>query len=171
MGRSMLVLGLASSVFLAIPLAATAATSPAQILKCTTATACYSPDPIRITARSTVTWMNATALAHTATAESGGWDTGAIASGATSAGIAFNTPGTFAYHCRFHADMHGTVIVSAAVSTTPVPTTRATTTPPTKGLAQSGGGPAPVFGGLAVFLGVLLLGSSRLRRKRLQRSR
>jgi len=151
MGRSMLVLGLASSVFLAIPLAATAATSPAQILNCTTATACYSPDPIRITAESTVTWMNATALAHTATA--------------------FNTPGTFAYHCRFHADMHGTVIVSAAVSTTPVPTTRATTTPPTKGLAQSGGGPAPVFGGLAVFLGVLLLGSSRLRRKRLQRSR
>ena len=44
-----------------------AANSPAQIVNCSTATACYSPNPIRVTVGSTVTCMNSTSLSHKAT--------------------------------------------------------------------------------------------------------
>ena len=140
-----------------------AANSPAHIVNCSSATACYSPNPIQVTVASTVTWMNGTSLAHTATSDAGAWNTGTIAPGATSSAVAFNTAGTFAYHCNFHADMHGTVIVSAA-AVSPAPTT-----PPVRRLASGGGGPALPVGGALLLLGVGLLLTGRLRRHRLHR--
>lgn len=103
MRRLLLVTATTLAAVLVSAVVASAANAPAQIVNCSTATACYSPNPIRITAGTTITWSNGTTLAHTATADSGAWDTGAIATGATSSAIIFNTPGTFAYHCRFHA--------------------------------------------------------------------
>jgi plastocyanin len=144
-------------------ISASAANSPAQIVDCSTATACYSPNPIRVTVGSTVTWMNATIRAHTATSDTGAWNTGAIAPAGTSSSVTFNTAGTFAYHCTFHADMHGSVIVSAA-STTP-----AATPAPVRGLAPSGGGPALPIGSALLLVGLALLLAGRLGRNRLQR--
>jgi plastocyanin len=137
------------------PLAVLAANAPATIASCSTATACYSPDPIHITVGSTVTWTNNHTLTHTATADSGAWDTGALAPSATSGPITFTTAGTFAYHCRFHSDMHGTIVVSAAAAATVAPTAA-----PARGLAQGGGGPAPPPTGRAalIALGLVLAG-------------
>jgi plastocyanin len=159
------VLAIAATVpgLLAAAISVSAANSPAQIVNCSTATACYSPNPIRVAVGSTVTWMNGTSIAHTATSDTGAWNTGAIAPGGSSSAVTFNTAGTFAYHCTFHADMHGSVIVSAA-STTP-----AATPAPVRGLAPSGGGPALPIGTALLLIGVAVLLAGRLRRNRLQR--
>jgi plastocyanin len=70
----------------------------------------YSPRTVTVTVGDSVTWTNSDAQAHTATADDGSFDTGSIGNGA-SGSITFSTAGRFAYHCEFHADMAGTVIV------------------------------------------------------------
>jgi plastocyanin len=142
-----------------------AANSAAQIVNCSTATACYSPNPIQVTVGSTVTWMNSTSISHTATSDTGAWNTGTLTPGGTSSATTFNTAGTFAYHCNFHPDMHGSVIVSAA-SVSPAPTP-----PPVRRLAPGGGGPVLPAGTALVLLGLTLLVMGGLRRHRLQRIR
>ena len=142
-----------------------AANSPAQIVNCPTATACYSPNPIQLAVGSTVTWMNTTSISHTATSDTGAWNTGTLTPGGTSAATTFNTAGTFAYHCNFHPDMHGSVIVSAAsLSLAP-------TTSPVRRLASGGGGPVLPVATALVLLGLVLLVTGRLSRQRLQRIR
>jgi len=144
-------------------LTVSAANSAAQIVNCSTATACYNPNPIQVTVGSTVTWMNTTSISHTATSDTGAWNTGTITPGGTSAATTFNTAGTFAYHCNFHPDMHGSVIVSTA-SVSP-----AATTPPVRRLAPGGGGPELPLATALVLLGLALLVTGRLSRHRLQR--
>ena len=72
----------------------------------------FNPVTITVQNGTTITWKNNDATNHTSTSDSTGWDTGTVAPGA-SAQIAFNTPGTFHYHCTFHQAMGmvGTVIV------------------------------------------------------------
>lgn len=143
---------------------AIAANSPAQIVNCTATTPwCFSPNPIRITVGSTVTWTNTTAPTHTSTSNTGVWDTGSIGSGQTSGAITFNTPGTFSYHCSIHPGMTGNVIVSAA-AVTPAPTT-----PPVKRLASGGGGPVLPIGAALFLIGLTVLLAGRLGGQRLQR--
>ena len=169
MRKGLLVFSIVLTAMLAAPIAGAAANSSAHIVSCSTATACYSPNPIRITVGSTITWTNDHSIAHTATADSGAWDTGALATGATSSAIAFNTAGTFAYHCRFHTDMHGTVIVSAAATATPAPTVRPATTTGAHTLARSGGGSLALpIGAALALVGLALLAIGAFRRKRLQ---
>ena len=141
------------ALMLLAPLAVAAANTGASIVSCPTATACYSPNPIRITVGSTVTWTNNHGATHTATADSLAWDTGPLTTGATSGAITFNTPGTFAYHCRFHADMHGSIIVTAAAVATPAPTSA-----PLRRLAQGGGGMAAPNLLAPIALALLLMG-------------
>jgi plastocyanin len=138
-----------------------AAGTPAQIISCAGFAGCFSPNPIRVTVGSTLSWTNTTAPPHTATADNGAWDTGTIASGGSSAAVSFNTVGTFAYHCAIHPTMHGAVIVSAAVVTTPAPPVAATTSPAVKHLAKGGGGPLIPLGAVAVLTGLLLLRRGR----------
>jgi plastocyanin len=137
------------SGLLLVPLAASAANSPAQIVNCAGSPPwCFSPNPIRITVGSTVTWTNTTAPTHTSTSNTGAWSSGNIASGATSSAVSFPTIGTFAYHCSIHPSMTGSVIVSAAVS----------------GLAPGGGGPQLATGAVLVLLGFVLLAARGVRR-------
>jgi plastocyanin len=70
----------------------------------------YSPNPASAKVGQTVAWRNADVIAHTATGAS--FDTGAISPGQTSAPIAFNTAGTFDYHCSIHPTMVGTLNVT-----------------------------------------------------------
>jgi plastocyanin len=72
----------------------------------------YSFLPARLTVRAgtKVAFTNQDATAHTATADTGGLDSGTIAPGGSKP-IVFATPGTYAYHCAFHAFMTATVTV------------------------------------------------------------
>ncbi|HLO35681.1 MAG TPA: cupredoxin family copper-binding protein [Candidatus Deferrimicrobium sp.] len=102
----------------------------------------FSPQTITIAVGDTVTWSNADAQGHTATADDGSFDTGTIAGG-TSKSATFSTAGTFTYHCKIHPAMTATIVVAG--STTP---------PATDTLAPDAPG-APSSNGAA--LGVLLL--------------
>jgi MYXO-CTERM domain-containing protein len=159
MRRLLIVLAIVSPGWLLGSLVASAANSSAQIVNCAgTPPWCFSPKPIQVTVGSTVTWANTTAVAHTATSDSGAWSTGTIAPGATSSAIAFPTAGTFTYHCAIHPSMTGSVVVTAA----------AATSPPVRRLASGGGGPALPVGALLLLLGLGLL-AARVRRDRTQR--
>ncbi len=62
----------------------------------------------------TVLWINNDVTIHTATSDTAGaFDTGNIAAGAT-AQFTFTTPGTYTYHCTYHAWMQGTIVVKSA---------------------------------------------------------
>jgi len=160
MKRLLLALAVVVPGWLVMPLAANAANTSAQIVNCAgTPPWCFSPKPIQITVGSTVTWTNATALTHTATSDSGAWNTGNIASGATSTAISFPTAGTFSYHCAIHPSMTGSVIVSAV----------AASSPPVRALAPGGGGPALPLGAALLLLGLALLAARRVGRDRTQR--
>jgi plastocyanin len=73
----------------------------------------FGPSSVTVTAGDTVTWTNQDGVAHTATGGDGSFDTGNIPGGAT-ATVTFSTAGTFAYACRIHPTMTGTVVVEAA---------------------------------------------------------
>jgi plastocyanin len=157
MRRLFLAFAIVSPGLLLGPLAANAANSMAQIVNCGGAPQwCFSPNPIRITVGSTVTWTNTTTPTHTATSDTGAWNTGNIASGATSRAVSFPTAGTFSYHCAIHPSMMGSVIVSAAAA--------AATSPPVRRLASGGGGPQLPIGAALVLLGFSLLLARRARR-------
>ena len=59
-----------------------------------------------------VRWHNADTTVHTATQDGGGFDTGFLAPGATSASITLNAAGSLRYHCSVHPSMLGTLNVT-----------------------------------------------------------
>jgi plastocyanin len=71
----------------------------------------FVPADLTIAAGDSVTWTNADNGAHTATAESGAFDTGRLVGGAT-ATLTFNGAGSFAYICAIHTSMKGTITVA-----------------------------------------------------------
>lgn len=73
----------------------------------------FSPATLTINVGDRVTWTNADAVAHTATATGGAFDTGDIAQG-QSASVRFTKAGTYAYNCTPHPSMTGTIRVRAA---------------------------------------------------------
>ena len=70
----------------------------------------FSPGTLTIHVGDTVTWTNNGPSPHTATASGGSFDTGTLQRG-QSASHTFGQAGTFAYICRIHPFMHGTVVV------------------------------------------------------------
>jgi plastocyanin len=72
----------------------------------------FSPTTITVAVGTTVTWKNADGIAHTSTSDTGVWDTGNMAAGASTV-TTFKTAGTYPYHCLYHAamGMKGSVIV------------------------------------------------------------
>jgi plastocyanin len=73
----------------------------------------YKPDPVTIEEGGKVIWQNEDSVAHTATAEDGSFDTGTIEEGKL-ASETFKQPGTYAYVCSIHPQMHGTIEVVPA---------------------------------------------------------
>jgi plastocyanin len=78
----------------------------------------FAPRELTVKIGDTVTWANADAQSHTATADDGAFDSGSIG-GNASKSVTLTTAGTFAYHCRIHPQMTATLVVAAA---TPPPT-------------------------------------------------
>jgi plastocyanin len=71
----------------------------------------FAPGTLAVSKGTHVTVTNRDSTTHTATANSGGFDTGNIAPGA-SATLTLSKPGTYAYDCTIHPFMHGTIVVS-----------------------------------------------------------
>ena len=93
-----------------------ASTSPAGYTQGTKTTYGYSPDSITVVigTNNTVYWTNDDASIHTATSDNTGvFDTGNIVEGA-SVQFTFTVPGTYTYHCSYHAWMQGTIVVKSA---------------------------------------------------------
>lgn len=109
------VLALPAAAFAAVvrPAPAPVAASAAQMAGSSVIIANFAFQPawISVPAGTTVTWVNGDGVAHTVTSDSGAFDSGAIAPGA-SFGVTFSTPGTYTYHCAFHPMMTGTVVVT-----------------------------------------------------------
>ncbi len=72
----------------------------------------FVPAVVTVPLGSTVTFTNSASVQHTATADGGSFDTGAIDPGASKQ-VRFSTAGAFAFHCSFHPWMKGTAIVGA----------------------------------------------------------
>lgn len=71
----------------------------------------FSPDSITVSAGTTVTWVNNDTTAHTVTADDGSFDSGNLAPG-ESFTFTFTSAGSFVYHCNYHPNMEGTVVVN-----------------------------------------------------------
>src|SRR5262245_1869808 len=72
--------------------------------------AAYAPDEVSVAVGTTVTWTNTDSVPHTSTSDVPGWDSGVVAAGGRFS-TAFQTAGTFSYHCTIHPGMVGTVVV------------------------------------------------------------
>jgi plastocyanin len=71
----------------------------------------FSPAEVTAKVGDTIEWVNGDFVDHTATDKGGAWDV-AIAAGKT-AQLALTSAGTFAYYCKFHPGMTGSIHVDA----------------------------------------------------------
>ena len=58
-----------------------------------------------------VTFRNDDSVAHTVTADDGGFDTGSVPAGESATFLAPDEPGEIAFHCTIHPSMTGTLTV------------------------------------------------------------
>jgi plastocyanin len=73
----------------------------------------FSPNNVTLAPGDSVKWMNDGSMVHTTTSNSGLWDSGVLAHGA-SFSRTFNDLGSFPYHCTVHGlSMSGTITVTA----------------------------------------------------------
>lgn len=70
----------------------------------------YHPPRLVVRAGTTITWTDADSANHTVTAENGSFDVGNISRGERGS-RRFTKPGSFAYQCNYHPNMHGQVVV------------------------------------------------------------
>jgi len=70
----------------------------------------YDPNPTTVAVGDTVTWTNNDGVPHTVTANDGSFQSGTMQPG-DSYSFTFSAPGSFDYHCEFHANMSGQVVV------------------------------------------------------------
>ncbi|MFL5818612.1 MAG: plastocyanin/azurin family copper-binding protein [Conexibacter sp.] len=70
----------------------------------------FSPSQLDLLPGETISWSNVSARVHTVTSDTGLFDSGSLAPGAAFS-RAFDQPGSYAYHCTFHAGMVGEVDV------------------------------------------------------------
>jgi len=90
----------------------------------------FNPSSLTIQVGDTVRWQNTGGAPHTTTSDAGVWDSGTLSPGG-SFSRQFMAPGTFAYSCRIHPQMRGTITVSAPSPTSPpAPAPTAPVVPP-----------------------------------------
>lgn len=106
----------------------------------------FGPARVFVNVGQAVTWTNGSDAPHTVTSDSGSELASDINAGGTFS-HAFNSTGTFAYHCTIHTYMHGSVVVLAAGVTPPASDT----------VAPSAESPTSAAGTFAL---LALLGSS-----------
>ena len=67
--------------------------------------------PASVSPGATVSVMNMDGEAHTVTADEGGAFDVTVPGNATGTFTAPTTPGTYAFHCTYHGNMHGVLVV------------------------------------------------------------
>jgi plastocyanin len=72
----------------------------------------FTPDAASLQVGQQVRWHNAHTVTHTATQDGGGFDTGLIRPGDTSAPITVTAAGRLSYHCEIHPSMVGALNVA-----------------------------------------------------------
>lgn len=112
----------------------------------------FQAQTVTVTQGDTVKWTDNGNESHTVTADNGSFDSSAGGSAVLAKGqtfsATFNTPGSFAYHCKIHGGpggvgMSGTIVVKAAsapATTAAPPTTSKAvgpTTPPTTAMTAT----------------------------------
>jgi plastocyanin len=71
----------------------------------------FEPGTVSVPAGTTVTWTNTGSRPHTVTADDGSFDSGRLDPGEQFSQT-FDQPGTFTYHCGFHPEMQGSIVVA-----------------------------------------------------------
>jgi plastocyanin len=74
----------------------------------------YTPGTLNVTVGTTVTWINKDADDHTATSDTGSsvsFDLLLKGNGGSNT-FTFTKAGSYAYHCNYHSDMHGIIVVT-----------------------------------------------------------
>ena len=71
----------------------------------------FTPAELTVPVGSTITWTNNQAANHTVTSDTGAFDSGTLATGATFKWT-FTQAGEFPYHCSIHASMTAKIVVS-----------------------------------------------------------
>jgi plastocyanin len=69
------------------------------------------PSPVNVKVGQSVAWHNNDSIGHTASGDSGTFNSGVLGAGATSNPVTMSTAGTFTYHCQIHPGMVGTITV------------------------------------------------------------
>ena len=70
----------------------------------------FSPQTLTVPVNTTVKWTNKDAVSHTATSNTGLFDSGVLGQGGWYS-FQFTSTGSFDYHCAIHPGMTGTIIV------------------------------------------------------------
>jgi plastocyanin len=70
----------------------------------------FVPQSVTVTVGSIVTWTNLDTVSHTVSSNSLAFDSGTLAPKASFT-FTFSAPGTYQYHCNFHAWMKGAIVV------------------------------------------------------------
>jgi plastocyanin len=78
----------------------------------------YNPASLTVSLGTKVTWINNESVTHTVTSDSSLFDSGDMIKG-NSFTYTFNKAGTFGYHCKFHPNMTGKIIVPSVPITNP----------------------------------------------------
>lgn len=71
----------------------------------------YFPPTLTVPVGTSVTWVNKDADDHSATSDTGLFDVFLKGGGGVGSYV-FATKGTYSYGCKFHSDMHGTIVVN-----------------------------------------------------------
>lgn len=71
----------------------------------------YSPKATTVAKGAKVTWTNRDTANHTVTFDAGAQNSLGNQPQGKAVSFVFKKTGTFAYHCDFHPNMHGTVVV------------------------------------------------------------
>ncbi len=87
-----------------------ASTFNISIVGSSLATFAFTPSSIQVLKGTTINWTNTSPSTHTVTSDTGLWDSGFLAPGASFT-RSFNTAGVFSYHCSIHPSMTGSITV------------------------------------------------------------
>ncbi|MFE0325200.1 cupredoxin domain-containing protein [Streptomyces sp. NPDC058960] len=101
----------------------------------------YNPPTLDVQVGDSVTWSNDETNGVTHSVTGGDLNSPDLAPGAKYS-FTFSSPGTFSYHCRFHPDMQGTVVVGGS-SSSPSPTSSATASPTASPTPSGSASPTP----------------------------
>lgn len=69
----------------------------------------FSPDPVSVSAGQQIVFHNSDSITHRIVQDSGAWDTGNLAPGASSSPITISTTSEEPFHCTIHPSMVGSL--------------------------------------------------------------